>query len=69
MSKTKKVTISLTPEKQEETRSLPKDLFSKDKISHNASILGYWREKNGQKIYTFNQGCLINSILYTTKTH
>ena len=33
MSKTKKVTISLTPEQQEKARSLSKDLFGKENIS------------------------------------
>lgn len=47
MSKTKKVTISLTPEQQEKARSLSKDLFGKENIS---GIIGFlierWEKQN-----------------------
>ena len=42
MSKTKKVTISLTPEQQEKARSLSKDLFGKENIS---GLIGFLIER------------------------
>ena len=42
MSKTKKVTISLTPEQQEKARSLSKDLFDKENIS---GLIGFLIER------------------------
>tara|TARA_R110000851_G_scaffold107085_1_gene227126 strand:+ start:387 stop:524 length:138 start_codon:yes stop_codon:yes gene_type:complete len=42
MAKTKKVTISLTPEQQEQARKQSKNLFGKENIS---GYLGYLIEK------------------------
>jgi len=39
MSKTKKVTISLTPEQQDKVRSLSKGIFGKENISGYIQIL------------------------------
>ena len=42
MSKTKKVTISLTPEQQEKARFLSKELFGKENIS---GLVGFLIER------------------------
>ena len=46
MAKTKKVTISLTPEQQDKARSLSKDLFGKGNIS---GIVGFLIERWGKQ--------------------
>lgn len=46
MSKTKKVTISLTPEQQDKARSLSKDLFGKENIS---GLIGFLIERWGKE--------------------
>ena len=42
MSKTKKVTISLTPKQQDKARSLSKELFGKENIS---GLIGFLIER------------------------
>ena len=46
MSKTKKVTISLTPEQQDKARSLSKDLLGKENIS---GLIGFLIERLGKE--------------------
>jgi hypothetical protein len=46
MSKTKKVTITLTPEQQDKARFLSKDLFGKESISGLVGFLIERWEKN-----------------------
>lgn len=48
MSKTKKVTISLTPEQQEKARFLSKDLFGKENIS---GLVGFLIERLGKEVH------------------
>ena len=50
MSNTKKVTISLTPEQQEEARFLSKELFGKENISGLIGFLIERWEKEQKKL-------------------